>query len=135
MASSTNYDIFDREERLRRIGMLFSKAATLILDSQSLANRIQQTKETEAIAVLTKQHDGRADWQRQLFERFISVGEFTPKDALRLWATSRTSCYRRLQRLMKEGMIIPQGRTKALRYRFTPMGIALFQPKQKPMNG
>ena len=135
MASSTNYDLLDREERLKRIGVLFSKAAILILARQRLSNHIQRRTETEAIAELARQHDECPDWQRQLFERFISVGEFTPRDALRLWATSRTSCYRRLQQLTKEGLIISQGRTRSLRYHFTPMGIALFKPKQKLMEG
>ena len=126
MAPSTVYDSFDREERLRRIGVLFSKAATLILAHQQLADDIQHDVASEALKVAGQANDW-PDWQGQLFGRFVPRGEFTPKDALDLWMTSRTSSYRRLRQLMKDGLIIPKGQTRSLRYHFTPLGLSLFR--------
>lgn len=132
MPPSTTYDSLDREERLRRVGVLFSKAATLILARQQLADDIQQDVASEALTMAGKANDW-PDWQMQLFRRFVPLGEFTPKDALGLWMTSRTSSYRRLQQLMKDGLIIPKGQTRSLHYHFTSLGLSLFRAQPRVM--
>lgn len=106
----------DREERLRRIGVLFSKAVTLI------GNRhIDVTSATGADAAKSASTGQWPEFIEPLVRRFQSLGTFSPKEAADLWAISRTSCYRRLRRLETDGWIIRNGRTRAVRYHFCPV--------------
>ena len=112
----STYESMDREERLRRIGALFSKAVTLI------GNRDPDV--TTAMGADMAKSASTEQWPEflePLVRRFQSLGTFSPKEAADLWVISRTSCYRRLRQLETEGWIIRNGKTRAVRYHFCPV--------------
>lgn len=117
MDDSAFYASLSREERLRRVGILFSKAVTIISERERLKKELKS--ETLKQTDVTREVIEWQEHEATLFKRFSRLGEFSPREAVRFWATSRTSCYRRLQKLEKEGWITRSGRTNAVRYRFT----------------
>lgn len=104
----------DRDERLRRIGILFSKAVTLVGNRHADVIAAAELGTVDSASI-----QPWPEFLEPLVRRFQSLGTFSPQEAAKLWMTSRTSCYRRLRQLEKEGWIIRSGRTRAVRYHFS----------------
>lgn len=123
MADFAIYESLSREERIRRIGALFCKAVALTsafeqrLEEKhspiSYAQKTSSVPEGGSIADLLQETDCA------LLNRFAPLGEFSPREATQFWDISRTSAYRRLQRLEHSGWIVRHGETSAARYRIT----------------
>jgi len=121
MADNVDYESLSQEERLKRIGALFCKAATLILSRQSMMPDARPV--ASDVSVVPTKPQGTLDVatlraeELALLKRFSSLGEFSPREATQFWRTSRTSAYRRLRSLEEAGWIVKNGNTSAVRYR------------------
>lgn len=131
------YASLSREERLRRVGELLSKAVTLAQiregpvqnpDEEKLKtqNAEQPSLKLSATLVGPLRDD---DWQ--LLRKLAMLGEIAPREAMELWRVSRVTAYRRLVRLEKSGFLTKRGETTATRFYLTPQGKAhLLQMRQ-----
>lgn len=119
------YEALSREERLRRIGALFYKAVVISLArKQDVAGETGEDAPAQA-GVDSPQKMGALgtvslpEGDLALFQRYARLGEIAPRDATEFWGVSRTTAYRRLVALEKEGWIERRGATKAARYVMT----------------
>lgn len=131
--STHEYESLSREERLRRIGALLCKAATLALEQER--REAEETNGTPALPGHAPSSGGTVDAavallpeELALLRRFVHLGELTMREAMRFWETSRTTAYRRLTRLIQAEWIERFGATNATRFRFTGKARRAVQP-------
>ncbi|MFT4177798.1 MAG: hypothetical protein QM627_14265 [Luteolibacter sp.] len=135
------YEALSREERLKRIGALFYKAAVISLArKQGIAGETGggvpiQTKEnspqkTDAPGIVLLPEEYLA-----LFRRYARLGEIAPRDATEFWGVSRTTAYRRLSSLEQGGWIEKRGAAKATRYTFTQKVRILLEQDEQAKQG
>lgn len=148
MIPPDDYESLSREERLRRVCALLSKAVTLACIREQAANGetapIPMTGNTPG-SEATAGAENREDFQSgdlALFREIHRWGEISPRDATRLWGVSRATAHRWLSRLEKAGWIVKRGATKAARYLLTKQATALLpqmqqikQPHNAPQDG
>ncbi len=131
------YEALSREERLRRIGALFYKAVVI-----SLARKQGIAEETGGEGPAQAGEDssqetgarGTASLPKEdvaLFRRYARLGDVAPRDATEFWGVSRTTAYRRLVALEKEGWIERRGATKSVRYVFTKQAHAFLEQMEQ----
>lgn len=122
MAPVTDYETIAPEERLRRIGRLFCKAAIL-----AIARRDAESCETDkpsAVASNSGKADnskthGRSPLKSEEFEflrHVVRSGGIAPREASRFWKVSRATAYRRLSSMEQQGWIVRNGATTGTRY-------------------
>lgn len=128
MMSSSDYESLSREERIRRIGAILGKAVTLRLERERVAREDikgvptafaeapPSTHECSAPEVLAEK---LASEELTLMRRAATLGHLHPRDAAACFGSSRTTTYRRLQHLERDGWIVRHGRGKASRYHLT----------------
>ena len=131
------YEALSPEERLRRIGALFYKAVVISLArKQGIAGEMGGDGPAQAGEVSPQETDvlRTASLPKEdvaLFRRYARLGEVAPRDATEFWGVSRTTAYRRLVALEKEGWIERRGATKAARYVFTKRARAFLEQMER----
>ncbi len=126
MAPVTDYETIAPEERLRRIGRLFCKAAIL-----AVARRDAESREADEPSVVASQcgevddsktnEEGSLKMEElELIRHAVRSGGIAPREASRLWKVSRATTYRRLSSMEEQGWIVRNGATTATRYLATP---------------
>ena len=128
MMSSSDYESLSREERIRRIGAILGKAVTLRLERERAAKESAggiPTASEEAppsgneLSVPNVPDEPLASDELTLMRRVATLGHLHPRDAAAFFGSSRTTAYRRLQRLERGGWLVRHGQGKASRYHLT----------------
>jgi hypothetical protein len=131
MADFAVYESLSREERLRRIGALFCKALALAFTPRQCLTEMQNVNLSASVGSVAKEGVARNESLREgdfaLMKRFAPLGEFSPREATQFWGISRTSAYRRLQRLEHFGWLVRCGATNATRYQLTTRTLSVLK--------
>jgi hypothetical protein len=146
MGNTDTFHFLSPEQRLRRIGALFSKAATLAfirnIPPEPLSPDGSESRGELEKSPATPEGTLRGPIPSKdlaLLERFYQWGKVTPRDAARFWEASRATTYRRLLRLEKDGWMIRHGATRATHYSITEKSLRLLKGSQtnagSPRNG
>lgn len=115
MKGEVFYESLSRDERIRRVGVLFAKAATIICE-RAINDRLSRLEATLNEATGKMVSPIWEEYETALLQRYSGLGAFSPHEAMLFWGISRTSCYRRLRKLENCGWIRRIGRTSAVKY-------------------
>lgn len=143
-----DYESLSREERLRRVCALLSKAVTLACIRELAANYeaaptpVGGNKSGPAATADIEDRENLQSADLALFREIHRWGEISPREATRLWGVSRATSHRRISGLERAGWIAKHGATSAARYRLTRQATALLrqvrqdmQPSGSPQGG
>ena len=134
-----DYESLSREERLRRVCALLSKAVTLACIREQAANReaaqipVGGNKSGPAATAETENWENLQPADLALFREIHRWGEISPREAIRLWGVSRATAHRRISGLERAGWIAKHGATTAARYRLTGQATALLRQVRQVM--
>lgn len=107
------YEHLTREERIRRIGELLSKAVTLYVIKQK-----EDARKAGVAQVAAKVEESGADWiTRGIVEFLKRVGWATPREIRLNLDVAQRTCTRRLQALLASGVLESRGFTSGAQYR------------------
>lgn len=115
MKDEVFYESLSRDERIRRVGVLFLKVATIICQ-RTAPERLSRKEATLNEATAKMVSPKWEEYETALLQRYSGFGAFSPHEAMLFWGISRTSCYRRLKKLEDCGWIRRMGRTSAVKY-------------------
>lgn len=128
MMSPSDYESLSREERIRRIGAILGKAVTLRLERERAAREGGGEVSPAPDGARPSSHElsapdvpdePLASDEVTLMRKVATLGHLHPRDAAAFFGSSRTTAYRRLQRLERGGWLVRQGQGKASRYHLT----------------
>lgn len=127
MAQTVLYDSLDAGERLRRVGVLLCKAATLArIREETLSDVPQRTATSSSsqphpaqVGQILPECSELIPEELALIERLVRLGPMSPQEITHFFGLSRTTSYRRIQRLERAGWIAKSGATRATRYLLT----------------
>jgi CRP-like cAMP-binding protein len=111
-----------RSERIQRIGELLSKGVALLLsreaaEKQSAASKHEVIKSKTSIeATKFDMSSQRCNEGEAIINYLRRVGSASPRDMQGSLGLSKTTLFRRLDRLIAVGVVIRSGRTTAIRY-------------------
>jgi hypothetical protein len=128
MMSPSDYESLSREERIRRIGAILGKAVTLRLERERAAREgggevppapDEARPSGHELSIPDVPDEPLASDELTLMRKVAMLGHLHPRDASAFFGSSRTTAYRRLQRLERGGWLVRHGQGKASRYHLT----------------
>ncbi len=123
MMSQGYYESLSREERLRRVCALLSKAVTLPIIHEQAAKgegppipAVPDRRKSVAARIAALEQETFPPEDLALFREILRWGEISPRDVTQFMRVSRATAQRRLSRLERAGWLLRRGATKAARY-------------------
>lgn len=120
-----------RAERVQRIGELLSKGVTLMLEREAeLKHDTEAAEAKDALGATSLVAAGGPDscqrttvavddTESAILNYIGRVRRASPRDIQHELGIPKATAYRRLNRLLKEGVIVGTGKTTAIRYRLS----------------
>jgi uncharacterized membrane protein len=117
-------DGITRAERLSRIGELLAKGVALMLAREAQEKedlkQVELLKQNSASTRTTHHAEhavGENDAESAMLAYLLRVGAASPRDIQLAMDMSKATAFRRLDHLVKNGLVTRAGKTTAIRYR------------------